>query len=270
MKLPAMKLLTMNIYAQRSKLLLFFLLIPRLTFCSWYEQKLEGWYYFQEPAKEDSSPGKEPLSSTLTPEEAEIYLAKESRSLKQLLSLAIIAPTEDNVENYMRQQRQWIQRASFFAKVWGKVLLQHPQLSDVINTPTSSYGVLAKREAGLNERKALLQKLSHDHFLLFFFKGSDPLSKKAAEVAELFASTNHWKLKAISLDGIGIEGLDPFEGGFSVDQGISAHFGVQVTPCFYIVNPKDNQAYPVGAGLIAVSELEENIEHQMRGFNDAS
>lgn len=254
----------------RIKSIFIIFLAPMILQASWYEQKLEGWYYFQCTAQEDPTTGKEQAYPTLTPAEAEITLAKESRKLKQFLSLAMMAPTPDNVENYMRLQKQWIQRSSLFAHVWGKVLLEHPQLSDLIHTPTSSYGVLAKREANLKERKALLQQLSQDHFLLFFFKGSDPLSKKAAEIAELFASTNHWKLKAISLDGIGIEGCEQFENGFSVDQGISNYFSVQVTPCFYIVNPTGNQVYPVGVGLIAVSELEENIENQMGDLKNAN
>lgn len=235
------------------KLLAPLFLIPTLAFGSWYDQKLEGWYYFQDQQKDQKE-------QTPSLEEADNYLATESRKIKQLLSLAIVSPTPENVENYIRTQKQWVQQSSLFAQAWGKVLLEHPELSDIINTPTSSYGTLAKRELSLLQRKNLLRNLSKDYFLLFFFKGADPFSKKAAEVAELFASTNQWNLKSVSLDNLGTSELHHFE----TDKGISRHFDLQVTPCFYIVNPTDNQALPVGAGMISVSEIEENIENQFK------
>ncbi len=229
---------------------------PVHVFGSWYEQKLEGWYYFQDPkaSQEDSV-------KSASPEEAENYLVIESHKLKQLLSLAIVSPTPENVENYIRAQKLWMGKSGQFAQMWGKVLLENPELSDLLTTPTSSYGVLAKREIDLKNRKALLHTLSKDHFLLFFFKGADPYSQKASEVAQLFASTNNWKLKAVSLDNLGTSELQNFE----TDKGISEHFNVQTTPSFFIVNPAENQAYPVGVGMISVSEIEENIQKQLDG-----
>ena len=150
-------------------------LIPLIVQASWYDQKLEGWYYFQDQAKDQ-----EKLASPQqTLEEADHYLFTQSRKLKQLLSLAIVFPTSENVEKYIRAQRQWTEQSSLFAQVWGKALLEHPGLSDLMHTPTSSYGVLAKKELDLKQRKDLLQTLSNEYFLLFFFKGADTFSKKA-------------------------------------------------------------------------------------------
>ncbi len=239
--------------------LLLMLTIPIQSFGSWYDQKLEGWYYFQ-----DQKPTREEKTAPDTLEEADNYLATESRKLKQLLSFAIVSPTHENVEKYIRAQRHWMEQSGKFAHMWGKVILEHPDLSDLLTTPTSSFGVLTKRENDLNKRKELLQALSNDYFLLFFFKGADRYSQKATEVAQLFASTNNWKLKAVSLDNLGTPELHTFE----VDKGISEHLNIQVTPSFYIVNPTENQVYPVGVGMISVSEIEENIEKQLKGIRD--
>lgn len=250
---PLQKLLCIRI------LLVLLLTAPFPSFGSWYDQKLEGWYYFQGQKHiedEKTTPG--------TLEEADNYLATESRKLKQLLSFALVSPTHENVEKYIRAQRRWMEQSGRFAQMWGKVLLEHPDLSDLLTTPTSSFGVLTKRENDLHRRKELLQALSRDYFLLFFFKGADRYSQKATEVAQLFASTNNWKLKAVSLDKLGNSELQNFE----IDKGISEHLNVQVTPSFYIVNPTENQVYPVGIGMISVSEIEENIEKQLKGFND--
>lgn len=232
--------------------LLFISLMPVISFASWYDQKLEGWYYFEDLRSTQEKP-------PLTPEDADEYIVTESLKLKQLLSLAIIAPTTENVKKYIRAQRRWVLQSSTFAQTWGKTLLEHPELGEFLTTPTSSYGILAKRDHDLQQRKALLQKLSQSHFLLFFFNGNDPLSPKAAEVAQLFASTNGWNYKAVCLDGKGLPSLKDYE----IDKGISKLFKVQAAPSFFIVNPTNNQVYPVGAGLIAVSELEQNIEIQL-------
>ncbi len=235
-----------------------FALLPGIAFSSWYDQKLEGWYYFEDPKSSQEKP-------PITPEDADAYIALESRKLKQLLSLAIVSPTEENVAEYMRAQRKWILQSNAFAQTWGKTLLEHPELGDFLTTPTSSYGILAKKALDTQQRKELLQKLSQDYFLLFFFKGGDPLSQKAAEVLHLFASTNRWKYKAVSLDGIGLPQFETFE----LDKGISDLFVVRATPSLFVVNPTEMQAYPVGAGLLTVSEIEQNIEMQFGGLDDA-
>lgn len=224
-----------------------------LATSDWYEQKLEGWYYFQEQEEMEVS------EKSPTLENAEEVLEGAKAELKKLLSLALLVPTLENVENYIQEQRRWVNQSSLFADAWGKILLEKPFLGDFLIHPTTNYGLLAKREIDLSKRKALLQELSKTHFLLFFFHGKDPLSDKAAEIANLFSSMNQWKVKAISLDGYGISGISNFE----IDNGIGEKLGVEAAPSFFIINPFENKIFPVGAGLISVSDLEQNIEIQV-------
>lgn len=237
------------------KTIFFFCYLGALQATSWYDQKLEGWYYFQELESEEV---KEKPASL---DEAEEVLELEKRHLKKLLSLALLVPTSENVESYLREQNRWVNQSAQFADTWGTVLLQKPFLGDFLLNPTTNYGVLAKRDADLNKRKELLQSLSKTCFLLFFFRGKDPFSEKAAEIGNLFASLNHWTVKAISLDGHGAKNLKDFE----IDKGISQNIGVEATPSFFVVNPFENKVFPVGAGLISVSDLEQNIETQLEG-----
>jgi conjugal transfer pilus assembly protein TraF len=221
---------------------------------SWYEQKLEGWYYFQD---QEAS---EELNAQVTLEDAEEILASEQKNLRQLLSMAILAPTSENVESYVREQKRWIQQSAHFADIWGKILLETPSLGDFLLNPTTNYGLLAKRELDLAQTAKRLQGLAKDHFLLFFFRGRDPLSLKALEVAKLFASLHGWKVKAVSLDGQGVGNNMEFD----LDRGLSTTIGVDATPSFFVINPFKNVVFPVGAGLISVSDLEQNIEIQLK------
>lgn len=245
----------MNRFSMRFIVIAFLCSLNAIQASTWYDQKLEGWYYFQEKESEEV---KEKSPSL---DEADEVLEIEKRQLKKLLSLALLVPTPENVENYLLEQNRWVNQSTQFADTWGKVLLQKPILGDFLLNPTTNYGVLAKREVDLNKRKKLLHELSNTCFLLFFFQGKDPFSEKAAEIANLFASLNHWKVKAISLDGRGVQNLKDFE----IDKGISQNIGVEATPSFFVVDPFENKVFPVGAGLISVSDLEQNIEMQFVG-----
>lgn len=239
----------------------FTLILSPMFLCSessWYDQKLEGWYYFED------SDSKEERKNQLTPEEAENLLEEQKRHLHQLLSLALIQPSSENVENYIRNQRYLLNQSDRFAETWGTVLLHNPLLGDFLSTPTTNYGVLAMKELELNKKKQILKHISAEYFLLFFFRGNDPLSDTVAEVVKLFASTNNWKYKAVSLDGKGIPSITNFE----IDHGLSTKLGVQVTPSLYIVDPNQNWVFPVGAGLVSVSEIEQNIILQVDKANE--
>lgn len=222
-----------------------------LATSTWYEQKLEGWYYFEERTHQDQD-------ASLSPQEAEAILFEEKRKLVQMLSLALLVPSPKNVEEYMREQKRWLEKSSSFAGQWGKIILTDPLLGEFFRNPTTSYGIHAKRENDLRARKQLLQTLSKTHFLLFAFQGNDLFSRQAAEVVKLFAGMNQWKVKALSLDGVGLEEFPEFE----IDRGMSKAIGVRVSPSLFVIDPEGNRVVPIGAGLVSVSDIEENIELQ--------
>jgi conjugal transfer pilus assembly protein TraF len=81
------------------------------TVSHWYDQKLQGWYYFQDEAEEAIS----------TPEEAGAVIDSEKDRLKELLSLAILDPTKENVSAYAREQKKWSDQSSLFAQTYSEV-----------------------------------------------------------------------------------------------------------------------------------------------------
>ena len=236
----------------KSKIVTLLLIFSHLSADSWYDTKLEGWYYFQDNERSDKH--------DLTKEEAEEILSEEKTTLKQLLSLALLAPSATNVENYLKEQKKWLDQSARFANMWQKVLLTQPLLGDFLTNPTTSFGIQARKDLELQRKKQLLKRLSETRFLLFLFRGQDSFSQKAAEVVQLFASMNGWKVKAVSLDGYPVE---PFA-NYEVDNGISQALGNTVTPSMFVIDPSTAQAAPVGVGLISVSQLEANIESQFQ------
>ena len=141
--------------------------------------------------------------------------------LQELLSLALLMPTKENVQRFAAEQSRWVGQSALFAEKW--------------------------------EETATFPKTD---FLLFCFRGQDPSSREGALVAKEFAKTHSWTLKALSLDGQGTDDLDTYE----VDRGIGRHLGVETSPSFYVIDVATNQGIQVGEGTISVDELAHNIE----------
>jgi len=221
---------------------------------SWYDQKLEGWYYFEERSADQPQ-----HSQTLSPKEAATLVAREQEYLKELRSLALIDPTRENVESYMKRQKLWIDQSTQFAETWKEVLLSHPLLSASLENPTTTHGILAQKALSQATRKNLINTLSEDHFLLFFFNGDEVFSEKMGEVVALFKEINDWKVEVISLNGKGIPSFPQYKSNDHLKEICQ----VEATPSLYLVNPFTDTIYPVGAGILSVQQIEENIEYQI-------
>jgi hypothetical protein len=196
----------------------------------WYTRKLEGWYYFQESDTQDTE-------MPYCPEDALEILEEEKVKLQEALSLALLAPSQENIKNYITESQRHLDRSAEFADAWGKAL---------------------------SEKSPHLEPLSKTHFLLFCFRGQDPLSAKAAETATLFAKKNGWTLKAVSLDGAGVEGVESFE----CDQGIAKALDIRSTPSFYAVAPAQNKVILIGSNSVSVTDLEQAITGELRVKNE--
>ncbi|NNM43651.1 MAG: conjugal transfer protein TraF, partial [Chlamydiae bacterium] len=118
---------------KRTLLCLFISFFPFFAYSSWYEKKLEGWYYFEDLKEREEN-------KNLTPEKAEKEIFVKAQKLNQLRSLAILVPSEHNVLQYLQAQKLLIDQSSHFASSWEKVLLSYPELGSFLETPTSSYG----------------------------------------------------------------------------------------------------------------------------------
>ena len=170
-----------------------------LASASWYDQKMEGWYYFEDAEKQQY----------ITPEEAEEAMSAEREYLKELLSLAVLVPTKENVANYVREQKRWSEQSSLFANTWAEV--------------------------------ARGPKVEESCFLLFCFNGKDERAQEAAAAAQAEAAARNLQMKGVALDGVLLEGFDCV-----ADRGISKR--LNLSEGLYLVDPSQNQIIPFDAG----------------------
>lgn len=172
-----------------------------LASLSWYDQKMEGWYYFEDAEQQQK----------ISPEEAEEAMSAEREYLKELLSLAVLVPTKENVANYVREQRRWSEQSSLFANTWAEVARE--------------------------------PKVEETSFLLLCFNGKDEGAAAAASLAQTEASARQIPLKGVALDGVLLEGLDCVP-----DQGISKR--LNLSEGLYLVETDQNRILPLEAGQL--------------------
>jgi F plasmid transfer operon protein len=114
---------TGNLYKEISMTLtnckFFFLAIVNLASQepNWYSRSLEGWYYFQE---EDAS-----RIDPTSPEEAAEVLEAEQRRLKEILSIAVLQPSRENIKIYIAESNRQTARSAQFADAWDRIELEN-------------------------------------------------------------------------------------------------------------------------------------------------
>lgn len=233
----------------------------------WLERKAEGWAWYEDIQKENPPIPKiedplleiphasDPPSFTATEKAAQIR-----QNLEEKLAKAVLEPTEQNIEDYMREQMKWINQSARFSTLWTKVLLQHPDLDATTEFPVSQYGIQLHKEIQQEERYALMQTLIPRYGLFFFYEGRSKSSQAFSLVVQEFAKKYGWEVIAISKDGFQLEGFKDNH----VDNGSIQRLGVEIFPSLFLVDPHQADIRPIAFGLVSIDRIESNIALQFQ------
>jgi len=218
-----------------------------------------GWHFYCDPEQEEAQTlthKKEVIISTAIDPREEIKAIQERLNL--LKATAIMNPSPKNVANYIRFQREQLDRASVFSDQWRRVIWQNPEMDYSLVRPTNA---LAKR-AWLDERKAqaatTFANLHERYGLFYFYKGVDCTQCTALENAlKPFAEKHNLHVMAVTLDGT----ASPVFPASQADTGQAERLGVtgKHLPALTLFDTFTNQIIPVGFGAMAADELERRI-----------
>jgi conjugal transfer pilus assembly protein TraF len=185
-------------------------------------------------------------------------MAEARIELEEALNLAILEPTEENVADYMRLQKRWVDQSAGFAQTWQRVLLSDPLLNETVGNPTSQYGSQVSKERRRRDREALIQDLTHSYGLLFLYEGDSLESQAMAQVVALLHDKYAWDYLPISVDG---KYLSVFESSYPAND-LVAELGVSTFPALLLLDPDSRQVVPIGFGVLALEQVERNIQLQ--------
>jgi conjugal transfer pilus assembly protein TraF len=173
---------------------------------------------------------------------------------EELLARAIEAPTEARVAAYMAFQQQLTRRSEQFARMWQRVLWQHPELDPTVADPVSAAALSPIQADRAKRQDAALSDLARTAGLFYFFSGRCPLCEVQSPILAAFAESYGFRVIAVSLDGA----PDPVFEESKVDRGAAEKLGVTQVPAVFLARPPSD-VRRVGTGLLTTEELSRRI-----------
>lgn len=222
---------------------------------AWIERKAEGWAWYEENKQEMKK-----VMDQEKPKLASEQIAEAKKKLEEKLAEAMIHPSEENVKDYIVEQKKWLHQSTVFANIWSKVLLQNPELDPTIKSPVTQYGVQLKKNIDSEENELFIRQLSKENGLFFFYEGNSRVSQAVSKIVSNFSEKYNWEVLAISMDGVFFKEFPSSK----IDNGISSQMGISIFPALFVVNPNDQTATPVAYGLVSLDQIEEKVILQFK------
>ena len=226
---------------------------PDAFYCG--ERKLGSWFYCSKPkpkprAASEASPA---APQTTAAERLDAVTAE----LRELKARAILEPTTENVQSYIRFQREQLDRSSMFADVWQRAVWQDPNLDYTQLRPISTLGKRQWLDQRKDDRDAALVQLGKRYGLFYFFAQSCAPCSIMSPILKSVADSHQITVKAVSTDG-GPSDVFP---RYVVDSGQRQRMGLdsKVTPAIVLFDSVTGKAVPIGYGVMAADELMDRI-----------
>jgi conjugal transfer pilus assembly protein TraF len=135
------------------------------------------------------------------------------------------------------------------------VIMRNPRLDYTVANPMSQQARQVAFDLEHQYKRTKITALSKEFGLFFFFSSRCAYCYQFAPIVQAFAQKYDWKVRAISVDGGQIAGFESVQR----DNGMAQHWGVEVLPSLFAINPRTQEVIPVAHGLIALDEIESRI-----------
>ena len=215
------------------------------------DRKNLGWHFYCEKLKEVQE---DENTLELTPEDK---LKEIQEELQRRKVRAVMNPTEENVESYIKYQNEQTKRSAIFSRVWRRVQWKSPELDYKVKHPSTTEGLSVEKEENKKKRAMAMLELGKRYGIFYFYRGEDAYSKTFSRIIRMFVRHNKLEMRAVSLDGV----IDKEFKNNVMDKGQIEKLGVRniKVPAVMLFDTKTSQLIPVSTGMIGVEELEERM-----------
>lgn len=217
------------------------------------ERKLGSWFYC-DPSKVREA--QRPPSAPSVP--AAQRIAAITDELDELKARAILEPTTENVTQYIRFQREQLDRASTFADVWSRAVWQNPELDYTLERPVNTLGKQTWTDQRNIERQGTMQDLSQRYGVFYFYSSNCAACQVFSPIMRGISDQFGLEVLAVSMDG----GANDAFPNFVVDTGQYQRMGLgenRQVPALVLFDTETKQPIPIGYGLMAADEVMQRI-----------
>ncbi|GAB6071494.1 hypothetical protein JCM30760_25920 [Thiomicrorhabdus hydrogeniphila] len=227
---------------------------------NWYCDELKQQEQKKPPIKKEIK--KEVKEEKLVPEKKEEKAPELSefeniqKKLKELLHIAYVNPSDENLYNYIAFQNQVTNKAAIFADKWQRVLWLSPELDYSQKHPTARMAKAVSNQTLNKNRDFNLEHLKAEGYGIFFFYKNDcQYCHQMKYPLRLLAQSTKMDVMSIAVDG---NISDQFPNSVA-DNGQAESLGVTQTPTIMLVNTKTKDIQPISTGWVSLQELEKRI-----------
>lgn len=221
----------------------------------------KGWHCYEDP-KEHEVEVPQPLITTgeqpLSPPEFtgevdwEALWTMPPQKMKDLINQAMSWAQEDlddkkRMEVYLKLQGVAMRRAKKFQEAWDEMVLTNPVLDATVSRSPTHLGSLLEVVTERKDRAVVLDEMSHNMGLLYFYSPECAYCKKEQEILSGFIEKWSWKnVTAINI---------------VANPEAAENYDVQVVPDLWIVGSTDEgiQQRRLKAGLASHGDIESGL-----------
>ena len=221
---------------------------------AYFQKNPVGWHWNDVTLKSVSKEHKHPrpkapqLQKVMGPIQE---VAKVHHAMIVARDRAVLNPTVASIHAYMIIQQAIENKATQFTMNWQKMLLLYPQYNYGVTHPTEAVANQLYQDRIRALKEHVVHRLSRHFGLLYFYRGSNPLSHQMAKTVVAFAKWNHFALIGVSMDHLTI----PVIAENKANRGQATRLGVKALPALVLVNPKTGQHQVMAYGYLSQNEL---------------
>lgn len=258
-------LCTMNRLTLNILLNIIMLLVINRAHANYYKNKCSednlGWNFYCDSAIEDNEKLKESLPSKLENktldigEFATIEIENMGKKLKELLNIATIFPTEENIKNYIKYNQYVMDKSSYVSEVAQRAIWQNPEIDYAIKRPVNAIGKRNWIDQRNSEIETTMENINERYGLFFVYRSTCPYCHAYSPVIKEFSEEFNIKVVAISQDGPKLKEWP----NSKLDNGQSMNLKIDTVPATILFDKATAEIIPVGFGALSKQELKTRI-----------
>lgn len=233
-----------------------------LSVCSgeekdYFKDRERGWWWYEKILSNEVVISKEKNKKVeATPNIAsKKILEDQGRNWEDALSKAILAPTEENIKNYLMLTKKINLQAQKFATAFKESIWINPEYDYTIERPTTTQAIIAKNESDFIKSEKELFEIAKTNGLIFFFRGDCPHCHRFSPILKNFSDKYKFSTIAVTLDGGNLPEFTDPQKNFYLGDKLKA----SIVPALYMLNPDSNIVTPISFGYADWTTLSQKV-----------